>query len=113
MIATNDAPVADNDSYTALAGNALHVDATKGVLNGDLDADSLQFAATLASAPAHGQLTFKADGSFDYVPEPGFEGTDSFTYVANDGAADSNIATVSINVAAQPDPWHPHEFLLV
>jgi PKD repeat protein len=39
-----------------------------------------------------------ADGSFAYIPNAGFSGPDSFTYVANDGTVDSNVATVSITV---------------
>jgi hypothetical protein len=38
------------------------------------------------------------DGSFTYIPEPGYSGADSFTYKANDGLADSNTATVSLTV---------------
>jgi PKD repeat protein len=41
---------------------------------------------------------FPIDGSFDYVPDPGFCGVDSFTYKANDGTCDSNVATVTITV---------------
>ncbi len=41
-------------------------------------------------------LILNADGSFTYTPEGGYRGTDSFTYKANDGALDSNIATVTI-----------------
>ena len=33
-----------------------------------------------------------------YEPTPGFFGTDSFTYVANDGEFDSNLAKVTIEV---------------
>lgn len=33
-------------------------------------------------APQNGSLTLCADGSFEYTPDPGFEGTDSFTYRA-------------------------------
>ncbi len=43
-------------------------------------------------------LTLNADGSFSYSPAPDFFGLDSFTYVANDGAVDSNVATVTITV---------------
>ncbi|WP_236794187.1 esterase-like activity of phytase family protein [Amycolatopsis sp. GM8] len=32
------------------------------------------------SSPAHGSLEIGADGSFRYVPNPGFTGTDTFTY---------------------------------
>ena len=38
------------------------------------------------------------DGSFNYTPAVGFEGLDTFTYHANDGLADSNLATVNITV---------------
>ena len=41
---------------------------------------------------------FNADGSFDYTPVADFNGTDTFTYVANDGTYDSNVATVTITV---------------
>jgi len=33
-----------------------------------------------------------------YTPAAGYYGADSFTFKANDGALDSNIATVSITV---------------
>lgn len=35
-----------------------------------------------------------------YTPEAGFIGTDSFTFVANDGLVDSNVAQVSVSVTA-------------
>ena len=47
------------------------------------------------SGPAHGTLTLNADGSFTYTPAANYNGTDSFTYKANDGSADSNAATVT------------------
>jgi len=54
----------------------------------------------LNSAPTNGSLTLNADGSFTYMPAAGFNGTDSFSYHASDGTADSNTATVSITVTA-------------
>jgi hypothetical protein len=33
-----------------------------------------------------------------YTPNPGYSGTDTFTFKANDGTADSNIGTLAINV---------------
>jgi hypothetical protein len=38
------------------------------------------------------------DGGFNYVHDGSETTTDSFTYVANDGTADSNQATVTINI---------------
>ena len=49
----------------------------------------------LVTGPAHGTLTLNADGSFTYTPAANYNGTDSFTYKANDGTLDSNVATVT------------------
>ena len=61
-----------------------------------MDGDSL--TAVLGIGPSHGSLTLNSDGSFSYTPEADFNGTDSFSYVANDGTADSESATVTITV---------------
>ncbi|WP_331730509.1 esterase-like activity of phytase family protein (plasmid) [Kitasatospora sp. NBC_00070] len=34
--------------------------------------------------PAHGSLALDANGAFTYTPQPGFKGTDTFTYSATD-----------------------------
>ena len=49
-------------------------------------------------------MSLSPDGSFLYIPVSGFSGTDSFTYRANDGTADSNVATVTITVNAVNHP---------
>ena len=38
------------------------------------------------------------DGSFEYIPNANFNGTDTFTYQANDGELNSSPATVTITV---------------
>ena len=43
-------------------------------------------------------LTLNEDGSFEYTPDENFNGSDSFTYKANDGDDDSEVATVTITV---------------
>ena len=50
------------------------------------------------SDPANGTLSINPDGSFNYTPNAGFTGTDSFTYRAGDGTATSNVATAMITV---------------
>ncbi|MEA2371954.1 MAG: hypothetical protein QOH12_2348 [Solirubrobacteraceae bacterium] len=95
-------PVAVNDSYVGTADQTLAVTAAAGVLANDTDADTDPLTAALVSSVSHGTLTLNADGSFTYVPAGGFHGSDSFTYKANDGFADSNVATVSIRVDAAP-----------
>ena len=95
----NDPPVAVADAYATAANTPLLVTAA-GVLANDSDADGNPLTASKVSAPAHGTLALAANGGFSYTPGAGFTGPDSFTYRANDGTADSNVATVSITVRA-------------
>ena len=97
--AVNDAPVAANDAYSINKGIKLTV-AAPGVLSNDTDVDGDHLTATVANNVSNGSLTLKSDGSFTYMPNASFVGIDSFTYKANDGKADSNVATVSITVNA-------------
>ena len=55
--------------------------------------------AKVVEPPKQGSVgAFKPGPSLEYVPKPGFEGTDSFTYTAlNDGGA-SNVARVEVKV---------------
>jgi VCBS repeat-containing protein len=94
----NQAPVANNDSYATATDATLDV-AAPGVLANDADADSDSLTAILVSTTTNGVLTFNANGSFTYVPNDNFVGTDSFVYKANDGSLDSGSATVTITVA--------------
>src|SRR5207249_8163326 len=64
-----------------------------GVLANDTDADRDTLTAVLVSGPSHGTLTLNADGSLVYMPALNFNGTDSFTYKASDGQAQSGVAT--------------------
>jgi VCBS repeat-containing protein len=76
-----------------------------GVLANDTDVENdLLLGATLVAGPANGTLAWRGDGTFSYIPNPNFHGTDSFTYRTNDGRADSNVATVTITVNAVNDP---------
>src|SRR5207248_2746303 len=59
--------------------------------------------AVLVAGPAHGALTLSADGSFTYTPAANYNGSDSFTYKANDGSLDGNTGTVSLTVTAVND----------
>ena len=98
----NDAPVAADDAYSVDEDAVLNV-AAPGVLGNDTDVDGDALSAVLVAGPSNGALALNTDGSFGYTPNNGFGGSDSFTYVANDGAADSNVATVTIDVAPVND----------
>jgi VCBS repeat-containing protein len=98
----NVAPIAINDALTVV-GTAV---GTGNVLANDSDADGGNLTAALANGAANGKVTLAADGSFSYVANAGYTGTDSFTYSASDGKA-SSTATVSITVAAPEVPTDP------
>src|SRR6185295_18562180 len=98
----NDAPVAVNDSYTTAEDTQLTVTAA-GVLANDSDVDGDTLSAILVSQPTHGALTLNTNGGFIYLPATNYNGADSFTYQANDGALDSGIATVSITITGVND----------
>jgi hypothetical protein len=97
------APFAADDAYQYTPGQALDVPAP-GVLGNDTSPTGQPLAAYLVAGPAHGTLTFNGDGSFTYVPDAGFAGTDQFTYSAGDGTQQSNTATVILSVYAVVQP---------
>jgi hypothetical protein len=66
----------------------------------DPDNDPLTFS--VMSSPGHGTLSGTAP-SLIYTPDPDFNGSDSFTFNANDGTTNSDPATVSITVNAIND----------
>jgi VCBS repeat-containing protein len=98
----NDAPVATDDSYSTDEDTVLNV-AAPGVLGNDSDVDGDTLTAVKVADPTHGTVALNANGSFAYTPNTDFNGSDSFTYKANDGTADSNVATVTITVNAVND----------
>ena len=102
--AENQAPVALNDSFAVDEDNALTVTAP-GVLSNDSDPDLDPITAVIATGPANAQsFTLNADGSFNYTPVANFNGTDTFTYVADDGVSQSAPATVTLTVNPINDP---------
>ena len=72
-----------------------------GVLENDEDTefDTLHAIGPI-TPPAHGRLRLHSDGSFRYVPAPGFSGHDSFTYRVAD-ARRGSIGTVDLYVGSR------------
>ena len=69
-----------------------------GVLTNDTDVDGGPLTSTVLAGPADGTLTLNADGSFDYTPDPDYNGPDSFTYIVSDGNGGTDTATVTLTV---------------
>ena len=96
--AVNDVPVAVTDSYTTPEETLLRVDAAKGLLANDSDPDGDSLSVLLDANPTHGKIQFNLDGSFTYLPEFNFNGTDFFTYKVTDGHLESQPSTVKLEV---------------
>ena len=91
------ATVANADSYTVQSGNTLTLPAP-GVLSNDSGTGKL--TAALVDNVKQGVLTLNANGGFDYRPNAGFTGADSFSYKASNGVLSSAAASVTLNVTA-------------
>ncbi|MFO0899449.1 MAG: Ig-like domain-containing protein [Pirellulales bacterium] len=68
----------------------------------DIDGDVVSFAR-IDKPPEHGSVRMSTNGYFEYLPNLGFYGTDSFTYFANDGFADEEGST-KITIGVLPIP---------
>ena len=71
------------------------------LIGNDPDGDALTY--NVVTGPSHGRLSGTAP-KLTYTPQPNFNGTDSFTFVINDGTVDSVPTTVIIVVTAVNDP---------
>jgi hypothetical protein len=99
------APVAEDASYTIAPDETLLTPTGQGVLANDSDPDGKTLIATLVQDVSSGTLTLQADGLFSYTPNPGFSGTDSFTYDVSDGtytSATPGSVTITVTAAALP-----------
>ena len=99
----NDAPTATNNSYTTEKNTTLSVSAENGTLANDTDIEGDTLAPTVTSNVSHGTLSFAANGSFEYVPDANYNGSDSFTYEVTDGHGGTDTATVSLTVTPVND----------
>jgi VCBS repeat-containing protein len=95
---TNTRPVANNDAYFAIVDTPLAVNAANGLIKNDTDAEGDLLVASLYRGPRFGTLTLAPDGSFQYQPNSGFIGIDSFLYRVSDGEVTSRLAAVTLHV---------------
>ena len=102
VIAVDDAPLAANSN----AGGSEDTPISGIVSATDVDNTPSQLSYSLVGTnggAAHGAVVFHADGSYTYNPVHDFNGSDSFSFKANDGLLDSNVATVSLTVSPVND----------
>jgi peptidoglycan/xylan/chitin deacetylase (PgdA/CDA1 family) len=89
----NTPPTANDQSVS------VNQNASVGITLTGNDADSNPITFATSSNPSNGTLS-GSGAALTYTPNTGFVGSDSFTFIVNDGLISSNIATVSISVAS-------------
>ncbi len=95
----NDVPSADDKTVSTSENTALNI-----TLSGsDPDGDLLIF--NVASEPSNGAVSI-SNATATYTPTIGFTGTDTFTYVANDGTDDSAPASICHNTGTSAEYVH-------
>ena len=97
------APVAGNDAYITQQDTPFSI-TSPGLLanDGDQDGNAITVQSAPISGAVNGIVTLSADGSFAYMPNSGFTGTDSFTYRIDDGTGLSADGVATITVTSSP-----------
>jgi gliding motility-associated-like protein len=113
---TNLPPDAVDDRFYMARDEVLYINKSWSILLSDSDPNSgsarIFYAATLVSGPANGTLKLYADGSFRYVPNAGFMGTDQFVYSNCDRQGGCDQATIRIDVSGNTHPLAMHDRMI-
>ncbi|TWT66255.1 hypothetical protein Pla123a_47790 [Posidoniimonas polymericola] len=98
QVGANGPVLAQGDRFDVQTNSPIGVDAN--VLTNDIDPEGGDVVAVLETSTTHGQLQLAPNGAITYTPDPGFAGTDSFRYFANDFVQNSSPATVYLVVGS-------------
>jgi len=91
VFSQNDPPL----SYSQTQSTPMNMPVEITLSGSDVDGDEISFR--IVDSPDHGSLTGTIP-VLTYEPDTDFSGSDSFTFVVNDGQVDSELATVTITV---------------
>lgn len=97
----NEPPVAQDDAAQTqvdvpVSGNVL-------INDDDPDGDNIILNLTPLTGPNNGTVTLFGNGTFNYTPDPGFVGTDVFTYSICDDQIPSLCDTAEVTIIVIPD----------
>lgn len=91
-----------NDKPDAFDADLIVLENTKAtgsLIATDVDNDNLTFS--IVDAPQHGSVHLTVDtGDYDYLPNAGETGVDSFTFKVFDGMVYSDPATITVDIRA-------------
>jgi protocatechuate 3,4-dioxygenase beta subunit len=88
------------DAFTAEKNDSI----TGNLLTNDRNFDPATVQLSITQQPANGTVTVNADGTFTYVPKPGFIGEDSFTYKIKDDCGCNDSAVVKVTYCPPEEP---------
>jgi len=92
---TNSPPIANDDIIEVTSGTSTQMP----FLLNDRDPDGDILVVTSATQPMNGELNLQLeDVTIFYTSNPGFVGTDSFTYTISDRLGGTDTATITVNV---------------
>ena len=94
----NDIPIANDISLSTDEDIVINGVSLSGT---DVDGDNLTYS--IVTAPLNASIAFVVSNVISYTPNTNWNGTDTFTYKANDGTSDSSNATITITVNAIND----------
>jgi hypothetical protein len=97
---TNTAPVATNGTLIVSEDNV----GTGTLTATDSDGNALTLRILTNGTKGTVAITNAATGAYTYTPVANANGSDTFTFRANDGTADSNTATVAVTISPVNDP---------
>ncbi len=101
ITAVNDAPLANADSYSTNEDVPLN-GSTVLVNDSDVDGNPLTVSTVPVIAPTNGVLTLNINGTFTYVPNANFSGSDSFVYRVCDNGAPALCSNGTVSITVNP-----------
>ncbi|MEF8843520.1 MAG: Ig-like domain-containing protein, partial [Haloarculaceae archaeon] len=101
IVTADDTPAPADDSFTIDEDATLSDDVSGN--DPGLGDVPVTYSVAAGDEPAHGTVNMSGDGTFDYTPNAGYNGSDSFTYTVTDDDGDSATATVNITVNPADD----------
>lgn len=98
LCAQNQSPIALDDGYGTSTNVTLNI-AVPGILANDTDPEArvLRINPVPVTNTANGVLTLGTDGSFTYVPNANYIGSDSFVYEVCDSGIDDLVSQFDFN----------------
>ena len=100
--ASGNAPVARNDTNTTPEDTPVAANASDND-NPSLDGGNIWTLVGLSGGALHGVVTMSTSGSYTYIPEANYNGTDKFNYQICDVNNDCSVAHITITITSVND----------